>query len=84
MNHRPVCVKCQVEMRCRESGVGCLDMANFGPYKIWDSDFYECPKCGYQILTGFGKEAMSEHYMDNFDHTVNAFRNKRKLAISHS
>lgn len=79
MYHRPVCVKCQVEMRCKESGVGCLDMANFGPYKLWDSDLYECPKCGYQVLTGFGDHAISEHYEIDFRRLVAAYKRRGTL-----
>jgi len=62
MNHRPVCVKCQVELTPEKNGVGLLDMASFGPYKIWEADLWKCPVCNYEIVVGFGRDAIAEHY----------------------
>ena len=78
MSHRPVCVKCQTEMRCEKNGVGCLDMASFGPYELWDSDLYKCPKCGVEILTGFGDLAVSVHHKENFQQLVDTYRNSKR------
>jgi len=79
MNHRPVCVECRVEMRPETNGIGVLDMANFGPYKIWHADKWKCPKCGYEIVMGFGSMAVAEHYEDSFEGLVDAFRQQAKL-----
>ena len=59
MNHKPVCVKCNREMKPERNGVGCLDMTDFSPYAVWDSDLWKCPTCGYEILVGFGKDAIA-------------------------
>jgi len=82
MNHRPVCVKCQVEMRPEKNGVGVLDMANFGPYKIWEADKWRCPECGYEVIAGFGKEAIAEHYQDSFGRIVEVYKEQRNLVKS--
>lgn len=76
MSHRPVCVKCQVEMRPEKSGVGLLDMASYGPYKLWESDLYKCPKCGCEIITGFGDYAITEHYEPSFTRILQAYKDK--------
>ncbi len=77
MPHKPVCVSCQREMRPEQNGVGCLDMADFGPYKLWDSDKWKCPSCGYEILSGFGQGPISEHYQERFAHDLELWQNNR-------
>lgn len=68
MNHRPVCVKCNREMRPERYGVGCLDMVDLLAYAIWDCDLWKCRACGYEILVGFGKNAIVYHYTgEEFD-----------------
>jgi hypothetical protein len=37
------------------------------PYKIWMADLLECPGCGNEIVTGFGKQPVSEHYMPELE-----------------
>lgn len=63
-----VCVKCRVLMKPIENGV--IAQENFDDnkrgYKIWDTDKWGCPNCGYDILTGFGTNPLAEHYMDKF------------------
>jgi len=61
-------------------GVGVLDVADFGPYKIWSADKWKCPKCGIEIVIGFGDEAIAEHYQtDHFDHVVKHYRERGLL-----
>ena len=84
MNHRPVCVKCQTEMRPENNGVGLLDMANYSPSQIWAADLYKCPSCRQEIVVGFGVNAISYHTDENFDRTVNHYRNGPGLYINNS
>jgi len=71
MFHRPVCAKCECEMRPERNGVGLLDMFNpsdkpdLQPYQLWDADLYKCPKCGCEIVTGFGCNAIAQHWEEN-------------------
>lgn len=65
--HRPVCVKCQTELRCEKNEVVVLDM--FGPneeiYKGFYADLFQCPGCGMQIVVGFGQNAFTEHFEED-------------------
>lgn len=72
-----VCAECDIryepkrsasatEMRPRKNGVYVIEMADFGPYKVWLADLWECPKCGHQTIAGFGIEALAEHYEAKF------------------
>ena len=70
MYHRPVCVKCEVDLRPETNGVKVLDHANFGPYKLWDADLWKCPICEIQVVIGFGSLPLSEHYKNGFKEAV--------------
>lgn len=61
-----VCTKCNVTMKPKENGQIALEMADFGPYKIWQCDKYYCPECEAEVLTGFGRDPISEHYQESF------------------
>lgn len=61
-----ICADCGIEMGTVEIGVNSIEMADFGPYKIWNSDVKECPICHHRILTGFGDGPMREHFEDGF------------------
>jgi len=69
---RPVCVKCQIQMRCEKNGVGLLELATPNrPYKIWSSDLFRCPVCGFEVLTGYSDNAThhsSEKFMKNVEY----------------
>jgi hypothetical protein len=81
MMPKPACVKCQrfyrpkqnshtvLESMPIESGAtpGSTEPQQWQPYKIWSADLWECQGCGHQLLSGWGKVAITEHYMDNFD-----------------
>jgi len=40
------------------------------PYKIWSGDLWQCRGCGHQLVSGVGRCALTEHYMDNFTETL--------------
>jgi hypothetical protein len=62
-----VCVKCQIELRPSVNGVTVIEMASFGPYKVWAADEWECPGCGQKIISGFSNEPIrQDHYADDF------------------
>ena len=81
MNHRPVCVKCNREMRPEMNGVGCLDMADFGACAIWDSDKWKCRACGYEILVGFGRDAIARNHQGEYFKKGQADYAKRGLLV---
>jgi hypothetical protein len=37
------------------------------PYKIWHADLWVCPQCLHQIVSGYGSEALLEHFQEGFD-----------------
>lgn len=76
-----VCAKCEnkyvprttglgTEMRPETNGVYVIEMADFGPYKVWLADLWVCPKCGHKTIAGFGLVAIAEHYQDGFAKTL--------------
>jgi len=79
--HRPVCRTCQVDLRPERNGVGVLDMADFGPVDLWDADLWKCPKCGLEVVSGFGNNPISSHYVkEEFSRLIDAYR-KNSLII---
>lgn len=64
------CVNCQKFFRLKKSGVTLEEGmpragGEWGPYKLWMADLYECPECGAQIIAGFGtpyNRRLAEHY----------------------
>ncbi len=56
MYHPTVCSSCQIDFRPSKNGVELVDYADFGPYKIWEADEWECPGCHTKIVTGFADQ----------------------------
>lgn len=56
----PICVSCQLEMRCEQNErfVNDVRAGNFQP-TYWLGDLFRCPKCHAEIVVGFGA-AMDE------------------------
>ncbi len=77
---KPVCVPCQRFFRMVKSGFyftegmpivgrpepGTADSECWGPYKLWVGDKWRCEGCGAEILSGFGREPLNEHYKPDF------------------
>lgn len=74
--HRPVCVKCQCELHPEKNGVGVLDTDGRGnDYELFDADLWKCPKCGMEVVGGFGHGPVSAHYKDDFQSAIESYRN---------
>lgn len=55
-------------MRCKKNGVTVEELTDAGePYKLWDADLYECADCGVEVVTGFGRVPMAEHWQPTYD-----------------
>lgn len=71
------CVKCKKFFRMKKSGVPIEEGmpkpdGDWGPYKLWMADLYECPECGVQIIAGFGSPynwPLAEHYQPKYAET---------------
>jgi len=77
--HRPVCMKCKCELHPEKNGIGVLDMAWFGPYELFDADMWKCPKCGLEVVGGFGYDSISAHYKPNFQETIALYKSRGLL-----
>ena len=78
-----VCSECQVEFRPTTNGVKVIEYASFGPYKIWEADEWECPKCLALVVTGFAQEPRAEHFEDGFDDLLSRFKKSCPNLIRH-
>jgi hypothetical protein len=57
-------------MRVKKNGVTVEELGEDGaPYKLWDADLFECPECGVEIISGFGRTPMAEHYKPTYTQT---------------
>jgi len=81
--HRPVCNSCSCEMIPFVNGVGVLDHADFGPYSLWDADLWQCPKCGKEVIGGFGQGPISAHYEMGFQRMIEHYDKVGKLVHNH-
>jgi len=76
MNHKPVCIKCNTELRPEEVGVELLDMAEWGPYQLWNADLWKCPSCGIEIIVNFGNYGEHHNSPTFQEHTLDALNRK--------
>jgi hypothetical protein len=85
---KPVCVACQRFFRPKKNGYALTEMMPIGPdrplpgtqephrwkpYKVWLADMWECEGCHVQIVVGFARQPISEHYKPDFKQTQVAF-----------
>lgn len=83
--HRPVCRKCRCELRPEMNGVGVLDMYRPAdadkqqPYTVWDADLWKCPKCGIEVVGGFGRGYISDHNRPDFQRHIDFYKNHSLL-----
>lgn len=66
---KSVCVKCEVELRPEKNGVIVAELMqhNTKIYKLWSADLWKCPKCGIEVVLGFGRQAFIEHFEGEID-----------------
>jgi hypothetical protein len=81
-SHRPVCVKCQIELRPQRNGVGVLDMAKDEPYQLCEADMYRCPGCGFEVVIGFARTGW-EHFEPSFDRQLDRHRQQGTLIYNY-
>ncbi len=77
--HRPVCKKCNCELRPETNGVGVLDMNDNRAYELFDADLWKCPKCGIEIVGGFGYNCISAHFEPDFQRMIGFYESKGLL-----
>ncbi len=77
----PVCVSCLKFMKPRTNGIIVEErmpthrpdptQTDWGPYKLWEADLWQCPRCKQQIIMGWGRQAFAEHHEDDYSDKVN-------------
>jgi ribosomal protein L37AE/L43A len=77
--HRPVCPKCHCELHPETNGIGVLDLADFGPCEVWDSDLWKCPSCGVEVIGGFGQGPVARHFESSFQLVVDNYKKQNLL-----
>lgn len=83
----PVCCKCDRFMIPTKNAVAIVElkpMLNyevkaFEAYKLWQGDRWGCPKCGGEVVVGFGTQPISEHYKDDFKQMLSVFKPERQV-----
>jgi len=54
-------------MRVKRNGVSVEQQLEDGsPYKLWDADLWECPECSAEVIGGFGREPIAEHWQPGY------------------
>jgi len=82
---RPIhCVDCECDFKPEKNGVYLLEMADFGPYKLWNADLWKCPSCGREIISGYGKTPVASHHEEDFYTLLGKVQNSNKLYINHT
>ena len=66
---RPICVKCDREMRKELSGVlvAELYLKNTAIYKLWYADYYCCPGCQMVIIHDFSEKPFWQSHEEKRD-----------------
>jgi hypothetical protein len=50
-------------MRVKQNSVTVEELTEDGsPYKLWDADLYECLECETEVIAGFGRFPLADHY----------------------
>jgi len=67
MSRPPVCVKCAVDMRPEKNGFKFVEMSEGGrAYQVWDGDKWKCPRCGVEVIVGWGQRPLAGHWDEHF------------------
>ena len=63
-----LCVRCRVEFRPKQNEVKVVEMFNSPPrpYRIWEADLWACPGCGTEVVDGFARAPVAEHFQESF------------------
>jgi len=63
---RMMCVKCGKELKIKKNEIIVEELVDTHSCRIWEADLWECPRCGTEIITGFGLAPIAEHFQDGY------------------
>ena len=61
-----VCSSCSCQITPETNGVIVIEMASFGPYKVWGADLLKCRGCGTEVLLMAKEPIRSDHFASDF------------------
>jgi len=76
-----VCTTCQRGLKTSTVGVTLIEMASFGPYKVWQADTQKCPEYGIEVVAGFGNQPIMQHFEDGFEEKLEALKRQAVRVI---
>lgn len=79
-----VCIKCHCLFKIEKNGISAVEMVRDKPYEMSDADKWKCPKCGIEILAGFGKAAWIQAHQFNQPNIIEFIKNalaENKLVV---
>ncbi len=54
-------------MRVKKTSVTVEELTEDGsPYKLWSADLWECVECGVEVIGGFARAPLAEHYQPEY------------------
>ena len=73
------CLTCRTFLKIKKNGVALIEGMPSGragewvDYKLWMGDLYGCESCGAEVIAGFGREPIAEHYQPTYAATREQF-----------
>ena len=58
-----------------------MELASFGPYKLWSADLWGCRGCNAEVILGFPSNPVREHFQPDFAAFVDELRQKGATII---
>lgn len=54
-------------MHVKQNGVTVEELLEDGaPYRLWDADLLACEECGVEMIAGFGRHPLAEHWHPDY------------------
>ena len=66
---------CRTFLKIKKNGVAIVEGMPSGrdgtwaDYKLWMADLYGCESCGAEVVAGFGRAPIAEHYHPTYEAT---------------
>lgn len=78
--HQLVCRECQKVLAMVVVKIGVLELASYGPYKLWKARLYVCT-CGKEVAVPDEDQARWHHYMRGFAEALEEAKCYRMVEI---
>jgi hypothetical protein len=54
-------------LRVQQNSVTVEELTEAGdPYRLWDADLWVCDDCGVELIAGFGRAPIAEHWQPGY------------------